>query len=101
MWPFSHISRTTAMSSVLTAVEMAGLPDANSDKAKRAQANNDDGSANLGNLPLPSIRHALNLSSTSGSLADFKARFDAGKISESASEICEVVPWLRGGVAAA
>ncbi len=91
MWPFPHISRTTAMRGVLTAVQMAGLPDSNSDKAKRGQATSDDGSANVGNLPLPSIRHALNLSSTTGSLADFKARFDAGKIFKSASEICEVM----------
>ena len=84
--PFTHITRATAVVAALKPVRMAAIEDVNAGNYK--QVFNPGGT---GTAPKTfTTRHLLNSSSTTGSLADFKTRFEAGDIFRSASEVCTI-----------
>ena len=88
--PFTHITRAAAMLGALKPVRLSAIEDSRSGNYKTDF--NPGGGGNATNSF--SIRYNLNLSAganiSQGSLADFEARFSAGDIFRSASEVCTI-----------
>lgn len=81
--PFTYITRSTALQSVLASEKVAQVPKSKSLLYKHTNSNNVTPNAGA-------ARYSLNLSDTNGTLRQFKEKFDAHNIFKTASEICDV-----------
>lgn len=99
--PFTYINRSTALQAVLSSELVVRVPKA----AAAALASWDFNNYYKGKLssgtstPPNSVsvgRFPLNMSETDGALRQFKARFAAGEIFKSASEICDIYLTPQG-----
>lgn len=82
--PFTYLTRSTAVRSVLKSTNIMAIP-TNTAPTYKANGGN-------ANPAPPDSRYTLNPDESEGTLAGFEQRFQAGDVFRSASEICDI--WL-------
>ena len=89
IFPFTNIERSTGIHALLKSEKLAAIPVANADSYKRVPWSGAPIQANVFRQPI----------AVTETLKQFKARFDAGNVFRSASEICDLDIIPQGGTA--